>query len=133
MDPMISWQPPGEAAPVTFKMGPADFDVLTRRLDAAEASGAATVTMPDWPAPIALDDARQIVAAFKPPDPVRPTGFKEAAAPFLLEPKKKAPAIGLLMAENIEASDYVEERGRLLAFAEDQPANSRHRYVPMSR
>lgn len=120
LEAMISWQPPGEAVPVTRKMDPAELEALANKVCEAENSGKSSIVMPDWPAPIAIEDARQIVAAFAPPEPVKPLGCAEAATSFDVEPKKKVAPIGLLMAENIEASDYVEERGRLLAFPDDQ-------------
>lgn len=124
IDPIISWIPPGESRPAHIKISKSELKTLREKVLAAETSGEETLRMPDWPHPIDLDNARDILSAFKPlledelPDNLDQTDNSVASSDTKgsSDSEKVKVKHTLLIAENILETDYAEERGRILTF-----------------
>lgn len=124
VQPIITWQPPGAAAPVHFTISSAQLYELRAKLQASESRGEDALEMPDWPGPVGVADAHAILEAYQPllesNNDVTSPGLQEDAPAFYpmasTQPKQRAATVQLLIGENIDNSDYAEERGRLLAF-----------------
>lgn len=115
---VVTWQPPGGAEPVRIAVEEGTYRRLAEQTAAAEASGAATVAMPDWPAPLAVENARELVAALAPafasdgPPPPAATAVAEDGAPAGKPGPKDRKT--LLLKSNLEAVDYAERRAEHL-------------------
>jgi hypothetical protein len=124
IDPVILWEPPGLGEAVSFVVTRENLALLRDKTDAAQAAGKEYVEMPNWPAPVPVADALGIIEAFEPQFSDDDTGrLGVSEKPF--EPYDAGPAeqddapkakLQLLIGENIDAADYAEERGRMLAF-----------------
>jgi hypothetical protein len=120
IEPVISWQPPGGAEPVTIRLDERRLDEMASALHTAEAQARPSIELDALPSPMAVADAREILAAFRPErSPL--TGFAEEQAVFEGPPaqetaKPRQTAETLIEAINIDEDAYAEERGRFPAF-----------------
>jgi SNF2 family DNA or RNA helicase len=113
--PVISWTPPGGYDPVQFELGDGELDLLTHHVETASREHREVISVPGWPAPIRTEEAGALVSIFK-------EAMAEAASGKLPVQRRDAvpvdrPAVATLQIKgNIDATDYAEQRGRLLDF-----------------
>ncbi|WP_051340450.1 DEAD/DEAH box helicase [Azospirillum halopraeferens] len=116
---VVTWQPPGAAEPVRIALTENDFHRLAERTQSAEAAGEATVGMPEWPAPLSVENAQELVRAIAPafsapPSPARPVPEVQARPPASDHASRRAGKETLLLKSNLEQEEYVERRAENL-------------------
>lgn len=117
---VVTWQPPGATEPVRIAVEEAAYRRLAEQTAAAEASGATAVVIAEWPAPLAVENARELVAALAPafaPDASQaagqPAGGEAPSPAAVAEPAPKDRKT-LLLKSNLDAIDYAERRAEHL-------------------
>ena len=126
--PLIRWTPVDSVVPIEITVTKQTFDALTQELRQAEARHGDTVSMPSWPAPLAIDNARELLAAMAPAFGESDTGpATDGQAPVIdrsgeapvQAPEPRAEKPTLILKDNVEAAHYVEQRAAVLEI----PAN----------
>lgn len=111
--PIIVWQPSEDDDPIAVPLTPELENLITEKLIQAEQEGANEITVPTFPRPIPINEAKNILHSFnafrKNPPKEPPDGRPDRA----LDPKVKGET--LVIKANIQGIDYQEITHALLS------------------
>ena len=111
LTPIVKWTPPGSVLPIEIAVGRDDYFRLVEATAKAGSDGTAMVAVSNWPAPLTVENAYELLSILSPAYAEPETGAKEpfpkSGAP---QDKKQAPAKPTLLLKE----DYIEARAKIL-------------------
>ncbi|MGC2853837.1 DEAD/DEAH box helicase [Novispirillum sp. DQ9] len=116
--PVVTWMPPEATEPLRIAVTRETFEEMREGLRVAEATAAPSVQVSGWPAPIAVENARELVAALEPAFAVPSPATAERTSRPAGEPKPEKKT--LILKGNLEGVDYAEARAAHLRWSPDR-------------
>lgn len=126
--PIIRWTPVDSVIPIEIAVSRETFDNLDCKIREVAAQQGDLVAMAEWPAPLTLDNARELLAAMAPAfgvkaspspgeEPASMTGQSDEPAEQPGAPRSEK--LTLILKDNVDSARYVEQRADALRIPSD--------------